>query len=67
MSIHDEIQAVTECKSTSDWLRQALATALHRDCVDAANDAEVLSELLKRRCAAELEAVVDALQDPQLP
>ena len=32
------------------WLRQALRTALSRDPVDAANDAELLARILDRRC-----------------
>jgi hypothetical protein len=52
LTMDDEIRAVIDSTSASDWLRQALATALQRDCVDAANDAEQLSDLLSRRCSA---------------
>jgi len=52
MTIDDEIKAVMACDSTSNWLLQALQAALQRDCVDAANDAEQLSDLLSRRCTA---------------
>lgn len=38
--------------ATSDWLRQALQTALDRDAVDAVNDAESLHELLGERATA---------------
>src|SRR5437660_931042 len=34
----------------SYWLRHALTTALERDPVDAANDAEVLAVVLDARC-----------------
>ncbi len=34
----------------SYWLRTALDTALRRDPVDAANDAELLARLLDERC-----------------
>ncbi|MGE8063871.1 hypothetical protein [Pseudomonas sp. NPDC089569] len=50
MTIDDEIQKVLSSPGTSYWLRQSLQQALDRDCVDAANDAEYLSELLDRRC-----------------
>lgn len=36
--------------SISHWLRNALVSALDRDCVDAANDAECLAAVLKARC-----------------
>ncbi len=32
--------------ATSDWLRQALQSAIQRDPVDAMNDAELLLELV---------------------
>lgn len=38
--------------STSGWLRGALSTALLRDPVDAANDAEVLAVVLGARAIA---------------
>lgn len=50
MTVDDEIRAVLACASSSSWLRDALTSALTRDSVDAANDAEKLSELLSRRC-----------------
>lgn len=50
MTTTDEIQKTLANKSTSAWLKQALESALKRDPVDAANDAEVLTELLARRC-----------------
>jgi hypothetical protein len=34
---------------TSDWLKNALRSALQRDCVDASHDAEVLAMLLSAR------------------
>ena len=49
-TVDDEISAVVGSLSTTYWLRQALQSALTRDCVDAANDAEQLSDLLSRRC-----------------
>ena len=41
--------AVDTC-GTSQWLREALVSALRRDCVDAARDAQTLAALLSRRC-----------------
>lgn len=51
MSIQEEIQAVITAPETSHWLSDALIAASLRDPVDAANDAEVLSDLMSRRCA----------------
>ena len=44
-----EIEAVLNDLSASDWLRWALRSALHRDPIDAANDACVLELLLESR------------------
>lgn len=44
------IEEVLEDPSASAWLRSSLSAALNRDPVDAANDAEVLVQLLQRRC-----------------
>lgn len=56
MAINEEIQAVLSNPGTSDWLKSSLEKAIHRDCVDAANDAELLHDLLNRRCDAVLNA-----------
>jgi hypothetical protein len=45
-----EIEAVLQDVAASFWLRAALQSALVRDPVDAANDAEILAQLLDRRC-----------------
>jgi hypothetical protein len=42
------LQQVLDSPSTSNWLKNALRSAIQRDCVDAANDAEVLAALLRR-------------------
>jgi hypothetical protein len=52
VDVDEEIRAVIASPGTSFWLRKALEEALTRDCVDAANDAELLSEILARRCDA---------------
>jgi hypothetical protein len=44
------IEEVLRDPSASFWLKAALRSALGRDPVDAANDAEVLARLLDRRC-----------------
>jgi hypothetical protein len=44
------IQEILSDPAASFWLRESLRTALVRDAVDAANDAEVLARLLDRRC-----------------
>lgn len=45
-----DIPAVLEDPAASFWLKAAIRSALARDPVDAANDAEVLYRLLARRC-----------------
>jgi hypothetical protein len=47
-----EITAVLGDPAASSWLKTCLCSALFRDPVDAANDAEVLAQLLERRCRA---------------
>jgi len=44
------IEDVLRDFAASQWLKTALRTALDRDPVDAANDAEVLARLLAERC-----------------
>ncbi|MCO2275025.1 hypothetical protein FA378_10995 [Pseudomonas aeruginosa] len=56
MSINEEIQSVLSNPETSYWLKNSLANALQRDCVDAANDAKMLNDLLTRRCDEALNA-----------
>jgi hypothetical protein len=47
-----EIEQVLSDPAASYWLKFALRSALERDPVDAANDAEVLACLLEKRCRA---------------
>lgn len=44
------VEEVLRDPSASAWLKAALRSALARDPVDAANDAEILALLLDRRC-----------------
>ena len=52
----DELESLEETleilsdPSASYWLQNALRSALSRDPVDAANDADILARLLDRRC-----------------
>ena len=43
---------VTEDPTASDWLKESLMNAINRDPVDAANDAQVLYEILAQRSRA---------------
>ena len=45
-----EVKQVLSDPAASFWLKDALRSALARDPVDAANDAEVLFRLLDERC-----------------
>ena len=44
------IEQILHNQGTSFWLRDAIESSLKRDPVDAAQDAELLSSLLARRC-----------------
>ena len=46
------VEQLMESRSVSFWLKNALTAALDRDCVDAANDAELLAKVLAKRCEA---------------
>lgn len=48
----DEILSAIDSPTTSPWLREALQSALARDPIAAANDAEQLAHLLKGRIEA---------------
>ena len=50
MAVRSEIERMLSDPAISFWLREALGSALARDPVDAANDAEVLFRLLDERC-----------------
>lgn len=50
VSVENEIQRLLASPETSRWLKQSLESALLRDCVDAANDADLLRDLLTARC-----------------
>ncbi len=43
---------ILQRQGVSYWLKDALRTAMRRDPVDAANDAELLAEVLRRRADA---------------
>jgi hypothetical protein len=47
-----EIAGVLGDPAASSWLKTSLCSALSRDPVDAANDAELLALLLELRCRA---------------
>ena len=44
------VEELLKDPSTSFWLRNALTSALLRDPVDAANDAEILARVLDHQC-----------------
>jgi hypothetical protein len=48
------VEAVLQDPAASFWLRNALFSALARDPVDAANDAELLARILDARCQSVL-------------
>jgi hypothetical protein len=47
-TVTNRILAVLNEPSTSDWLKNAVKSALNRDPVDALNDATLLSDLLRQ-------------------
>lgn len=56
MTVRDEqpelpiVDGLLRDPSTSYWLRNALRSALQRDPVDAANDADILARVLDQKC-----------------
>jgi len=50
------IEQIIDDPAVSFWLKNALRAALMRDPVDAANDAEVLAQVLDQRCRKILSA-----------
>jgi len=44
-----QMREILNDPTTSDWLKLALLTSMHRDPVDAARDAELLASLLSAR------------------
>ena len=48
------IEEILADRAASFWLKAALRSALSRDPVDAANDAEILARVLDRRCRSTL-------------
>lgn len=48
------LETILKDPSASFWLKASLQTALERDAIDAANDAERLAELLRHRAEAYL-------------
>ena len=50
-----DIEVVLADPAASYWLKNGLRAALLRDPVDAANDAEILAQLLQRRLLQILE------------
>jgi hypothetical protein len=51
MLTHDMTRILKD-PSASSWLKMTITSSLQRDPVDAANDAEVLSQLLQARAEA---------------
>lgn len=49
-----DVDEILASPSASFWLKDALRSALQRDPVDAANDAELLASILAKRSAAAL-------------
>ena len=54
-SLDARIRRLFSNEATSYWLRDALTTALQRDCVDAVADAEILLDVLRSRANQALE------------
>lgn len=50
-----DYQALLTDPAASDWLRQTLASALTRDPVDVAGDAEIVAQVLRLRAEASLD------------
>lgn len=44
-----KIKEILEHPATSTWLKESLQSALKRDCLDAAKDADLLARILNQR------------------
>ena len=72
MESDEEIRTIFANPAISWWLRDTLKTALIRNPIDVAKDAEILASILKKR-AAEIAAqklawqTVQRLQEPPQP
>lgn len=53
-----DVHAIVADPEISDWLRQALASALTRDPLDVAADAETVAQVLRLRAEASLDEPV---------
>ena len=51
-------QELLEGRDVSFWLKKAIKENLVRDPVDALNDAEILLDVLKKRCSEALGCLV---------
>lgn len=56
VEITPTIDQVMSSEEASFWLKDALRTALMRDPIDAANDAELLANLLRDRASFQLQS-----------
>jgi hypothetical protein len=57
----EEARKVADDPATSAWFKNALFEAINRDPVDAAEDAEALTRILRQRAAAvQLRAISNA-------
>lgn len=56
LKANQAVTAVLKDPAASDWLKATLRSALSRDAVDAANDAELLADILRARADALLGA-----------
>jgi len=65
MPIKPTVESIILDPSSSYWIKDALDSALARDPVDAANDAEVLAAVLKDECDRKLAADLAALNGNQ--
>jgi hypothetical protein len=62
MSVNDEIHQVISNPATSCWLRESLEAAIKRDPVDAANEVEVMADLLGRRAQQALNDAIAVMK-----
>ncbi|SEB26309.1 hypothetical protein [Variovorax sp. YR216] len=53
-----EIEDLLDSPTASHWFKHALKSAMGRDIVDAARDAELLARLMVQRCEAVQETLL---------
>ncbi|CAM5558886.1 hypothetical protein ECAE60S_04502 [Eoetvoesiella caeni] len=61
-TIDEEITCILDDPTVSNWLKNALRSAINRDCVDAFHDSVLLTKLIARRLKSVEESALATMQ-----